>query len=234
MEGKEWPPLIVAKHQSAWIRGRDIALTLAMWLVLAFMMKPQVELLLASFIEHLGLGPLLERRAVVDRATDSNWREFFGQLAPYLAVALVLVALLLIFSFRTLMMRRRALRQSPPQPFFLATEARHAGLGAMRGYSGSATDALHGSQEGAALDNAMALGVRSLAVRSDRDQAALVDARSLPVSNVHIDADGGFHVESAKEPSQWTVKGEKPGRHKARPRNPHGPVDPSAEGRRKH
>jgi hypothetical protein len=217
---KEWPPLIVAKHQSAWIRGRDIALTTVMWLLLAFMMKPQVELLLAFFIEHLGFGPLFEHLGFDHLDMHANWREFFGQLGPYLAVAFVLVAFLCAFSVRTLMMRHRALRQSPPPPLILASEAQHAGLGAMRGYSGPATDAIHANRDDAAVYNAMAFGERNLAARSDRDQAALIDARSLPVSNVHIDADGGFHVESAGEPSQWAAKGGKPGRKKARPRNP--------------
>lgn len=225
-ERKEWPPLIVAKHQSAWIRGRDIALTTVMWLLLAFMMKPQVELLLATFIESLGFGPLFERLGFDPLGMDATWREYFGQLGPYLAIAFMMVALLIGFSFRTLMMRRRALRELPPQPFMLATEARHAGLGTMRGYSGSATDALHANREDAAVYSATA---KKLAARSDRDQAALIDARSLPVSNIHIDADGGFHVESAGQPSQWAAKGQKPGRQKARPRNPRGPVDPSAE-----
>jgi hypothetical protein len=150
-ERKEWPPLIVAKHQSAWIRGRDVALTTVMWLLLAFMMKPQIEMLLASLIEHLGFGPLFERLGFEPLGMDANWREYFGQLSPYLAVAFVMVAFLIGFSFRTLMMRRRALRQSPPQPLILASEARHAGLGAMRGYSGSATDALHTNREDAAF-----------------------------------------------------------------------------------
>src|SRR5262249_46377186 len=53
---KPWPPLIVAKHTPRWVRWRDFALTLMMWILFAIMLETEFELFAGGHLERWGFG----------------------------------------------------------------------------------------------------------------------------------------------------------------------------------
>ena len=114
-----WPPLIVAGKKPTFIKVRDVALTLFMWLLFAIMLETEFELFFGHYLQRLGLGEF---------DTEGRWLEFFEALRPFVQVALVLVSLLLVAGLLTL--RRVARGRTMPQPAPLAAgdEARHVGM----------------------------------------------------------------------------------------------------------
>ena len=120
VEQAPWPPLIVAGTKPTWVKVRDVALTLFMWVLFAIMLETEFELFFGRYLERMGLG---------DFDTAGRWGEFFEALRPFVQVALVLVSLLLIAGLLTL--RRVARGRVLPQPAPLAAsdEARRVGMG---------------------------------------------------------------------------------------------------------
>jgi tetratricopeptide (TPR) repeat protein len=49
---KPWPPLIVADHTPRWVRWRDFALTLMMWILFAIMLETEFELFVGPHLER--------------------------------------------------------------------------------------------------------------------------------------------------------------------------------------
>ena len=119
VEPAPWPPLIVAGTKPTWVKVRDVALTLFMWVLFAIMLETEFELFFGRYLERMGLG---------DFDTAGRWAEFFEALQPFVQVALVLVSLLLLAGLLTL--RRVARGRVLPQPAPLAAsdEARRVGM----------------------------------------------------------------------------------------------------------
>jgi poly-beta-1,6-N-acetyl-D-glucosamine biosynthesis protein PgaD len=99
---KPWPPLIVAKHVPRSVKWRDTLLTLMMW---------------GSFAALLDI-----------ELPNTIWSVFVDRLMPFLLVAVILVASLIIFSLRTLWRRSRAVLLPQPAPLETADQALRAGL----------------------------------------------------------------------------------------------------------
>jgi hypothetical protein len=199
-----WPPLIVATHQPAWIRWRDTLLTTAIWLLLVFLMLSEFRRFLGPYLERLGLRTLFARLGLSRADIDISWLQDLVRLNPYFLVVLALLVFLSGFALHTLKRLSRSLHEPKPQSLALATEAEHAGLGALEGYAGAATVAFDASLAEAALTqapgNVRAIGSgEGLAELQGHDQAALTDARSLQISDIHIDAVGKYHIEDAKK-----------------------------------
>jgi poly-beta-1,6-N-acetyl-D-glucosamine biosynthesis protein PgaD len=116
---RPWPPLVVAERLPRVVRWRDAVLTLLMWVFFALLLDIEFELLLGDYSARLGLGG--------DDA-DPNWPEYFARLLPFLLLAASLVAVLLVFSVRTLRRRRRSLLLPEPSPLKAADEARRAAI----------------------------------------------------------------------------------------------------------
>jgi hypothetical protein len=114
-----WPPLIVAGKKPTFIKVRDVALTLFMWLLFSIMLETEFELFFGHYLQRLGFGEF---------NTEGRWLEFFAALRPFVQVALLLVSLLLVAGLLTL--RRVARGRTMPQPTPLAAgdEARHVGM----------------------------------------------------------------------------------------------------------
>lgn len=183
-----WPPLIVAARQPAWIRWRDFALTMAMWLLLAAMLNQEFELFLGVYLEPLGLDALLHRLGVSDLDPKLEWLEFGRRLAPYLVVVFVLVTTLTTFTIHTLLRRRRSLGGASPRPLSLAREAREAALPPMVGSGARSMDI---------VDETIADASSVLAMLNGQDTAALVAARGLRIALVTVTADGHYRIERA-------------------------------------
>lgn len=189
---KTWPPLIVGDDVPAWTRWRDFVLTSTAWVVFAMMLRGSFELFLGSYLERLGLGPLLEHLGFDVFGIDANWLQFFGRLEPYLAIVFILVSFLGGFALHTLRRRGQALKAPRPKGLPLATEARRAGLAGMIGQADMG--------ETAVLDDR-----KLLVMSNDQNEAALVDARDLSIATVHITAGGSFRIDDAAPPSQATT-----------------------------
>ena len=116
---QSWPPLIVASEKPPWLWWRDMALTLAMWMVFAIMLETEFELFFGHYLERLGLG---------DFNTDANWGEFFRLLKPYIWLIVMLLAILAASTVATIHRVRRSLLLDPPPPLQPAEEAPHAGM----------------------------------------------------------------------------------------------------------
>jgi poly-beta-1,6-N-acetyl-D-glucosamine biosynthesis protein PgaD len=116
---KVWPPLIVASTTPTWVKVRDIALTVLMWVLFAIMLETEFEMFFGRNMARLGLS---------DFDDDWRWLEFLQALQPFVQVALVLVSLLLIAGLLSL--RRVAREHRLPQPALLTAgdEARRIGL----------------------------------------------------------------------------------------------------------
>jgi hypothetical protein len=116
---KVWPPLIVASTKPSWVKARDVALTVLMWLLFAIMLETEFEIVFGRNLARLGLSDF-----------DKNWRwpEFFQALRPFVEVALVLVSLLLIASLLTLRRVARGRLLPQPAPLPAGDEARRVGM----------------------------------------------------------------------------------------------------------
>ena len=116
---KVWPPLIVASTKPTWVKVRDIALTLLMWVLFAIMLETEFELFFGHYLQRLGLG---------DFDSEGRWPEFFQALRPFVQVALVLVSLLLVAGLLTLRRVARGRRLPQPAPLTAGDEARRVGM----------------------------------------------------------------------------------------------------------
>jgi hypothetical protein len=196
MQGnRQWPPLVYASHKAAWIRWRDVALTMGMWLIFAAMLNKEFELFFGSYLQPLGLDPLFARLGIFDLGMKLNLMEFVVNLSPYFAVIVVLVAALSTFSVHTLMKRHRSLRSVGPSPLSLASQARDAALESRVADAGpEATHLNIGLGDAAPVD-----GPTLLALIHSQEEAALVDVRSLRIAIVRVTADGKYQIERAPE-----------------------------------
>jgi hypothetical protein len=116
---RPWPPLVVAERLPRMVRWRDAVMTLLMWVFFALLLGAEFELFLGDYSARLGLG---------DGDTDPDWPEYFARLLPFLLMAATLVAVLLVFSVRTLRRRRRSLLLPEPSPLQVADEARRSAI----------------------------------------------------------------------------------------------------------
>ena len=116
---KVWPPLIVASTKPTWVKVRDIALTVLMWVLFAIMLETEFELFFGHYLERIGLG---------DFDSEGRWPEFFQALRPFVQVALVLVSLLLVAGLLTLRRVARGRRLAQPAPLTAGDEARRVGM----------------------------------------------------------------------------------------------------------
>jgi hypothetical protein len=201
---KDWPPLILSSQRPAWIRWRDAILTTAAWLLVTLMLLSQFRLLLGQYGQRLDVYPLFQSLGLSQPEVGLGLVKDLVRLAPFFLVVFLLLAFLSTFALHTLTRRRRALQETPPQPLPLATEARNAALGGLQGYAGAKTEALHARLDEATMGDvegvARPIDARDLLVAmKGKDEAALADARSLQILDVHIDADGKYHIEDAKE-----------------------------------
>ncbi len=119
MSPRDWPPLVVAADVPRWVRWRDFLLTLVMWIVFAWMLEREFVVFSARLLEWGGFG---------DFDTDARWPEFFELLRPFIRIAVVLIAALLVASALSIRRRRRSLLAPLPKPLEIAAEARHAGM----------------------------------------------------------------------------------------------------------
>lgn len=116
-----WPPLIDANHVPWWARLRDVLMTLAAWLLLAYLMSPVLLPLWHDLLAVLGLR---------DVRKLPNLARAWSDLRPFLLAAAALMLWLTSFA----LVRRRLLltiRRSPYQPAALdnVEQARTFGLG---------------------------------------------------------------------------------------------------------
>lgn len=114
-----WPPLIVADSKPSWVKMRDIALTLAMWVLFAIMLETEFELFFGIYLERWGLGEF---------DTEGRWLEFFHALRPFVQIDLVLVSLLLVAGMLTLRRISLARRLPQPAPLTVGEQARRVGM----------------------------------------------------------------------------------------------------------
>jgi PgaD-like protein len=116
---KAWPPLIVASTKPTWVKVRDIALTVLMWVLFAIMLETEFEVIHSRNMVRLGLS---------DVGDDWRWPEFFQALLPFVQVALVLVSLLLIAGLLSLLRLARERKLPQPAPLPAGDEASRVGL----------------------------------------------------------------------------------------------------------
>jgi|HubBroStandDraft_6_1064221.scaffolds.fasta_scaffold00833_4 poly-beta-1,6-N-acetyl-D-glucosamine biosynthesis protein PgaD len=114
-----WPPLIVASTKPTFVKVRDIALTLLMWLLFAILLETEFEMFFGHYLQRLGLG---------DFDSEGRWLEFFQALRPFIQVALVLVSLLLVAGLLTLRRVARGRMLPQPPPLTAGDEARRVGM----------------------------------------------------------------------------------------------------------
>jgi poly-beta-1,6-N-acetyl-D-glucosamine biosynthesis protein PgaD len=114
-----WPPLIVASTKPTFVKVRDIALTLLMWLLFAILLETEFEMFFGHYLQRLGLG---------DFDSEGRWLEFFQALRPFIQVALVLVSLLLVAGLLTLRRVARGRKLPQPAPLTAGDEARRVGM----------------------------------------------------------------------------------------------------------
>lgn len=194
--GKErpWPPLIAETTLSRSVYVRDVVLTTMMWLFFLLLMAGEVERLVEPWLVRLGIPLNVKGIGYADLA--GNWRYFLHAIAPFLAIALILVIALVSFAIHTLNRRGRALRGPKPPPLALGVEARHAELATIAGHKGTETEARRA--ELAQIDAVDAPAM--LAILSRLDQAALTDARNLQVTQVHVTRTGHYQILPDDEP----------------------------------
>ena len=114
-----WPPLIVASTKPTFVKVRDTALTLLMWLLFAILLETEFEMFFGHYLQRLGLG---------DFDSEGRWPEFFQALRPFIQVALVLVSLLLVAGLLTLRRVARGRKLPQPAPLTAGDEARRVGM----------------------------------------------------------------------------------------------------------
>ena len=100
-----WPPLIRPDRLPAWVRARDLVLTIAAWVLLAYWMRGAL-LLIGDWLWY----PFFE----LNTAPEPDWNRIWSRLAPFLAIAALLAAWIFYWSIR----RRKILarQRSMPSP----------------------------------------------------------------------------------------------------------------------
>jgi hypothetical protein len=182
---RPWPPLITAGPLSRLTLARDIVLTAVMWLLFLLLIAGEIERPLARL-----LGIRIDARGLGYADLPGNWNFFLHSLAPFLGIASFLVVVLASFAIHTFRQRRKALRGPRPPPLRLGVEARHAELATSGGPVGEAVQARRSE-----LARVEAVDARSLLmILGQLDQAALTDARSLKVTQVHLTGHGSFQI----------------------------------------
>jgi hypothetical protein len=185
---RPWPPLITEGALSGWVYARDALLTALLWFLFVLLMVGDIERVVAPWLDRFGIP--LNVRGIGYADLAGNWRYFLHALAPFLAIVLFLVIVLASFTIDTLSRRRKALRGPRPPKLALGVEARHAELATIAGHKGSETEACR-----AELEQIDRVDARSmLVILAKLDQAALTDARSLRVTQVHVTGDGHFQI----------------------------------------
>jgi hypothetical protein len=119
----EWPPLVVGARVRAWLRVRDILMTLLAWLALSWAMR-DVLAMLADYLRP----PVFELNSMA----PPNWNELWRRLQPFSYFIAVLLVWLLCWA----LIRGRAMRVAgaaslpPPQPQLSEDHAASFGLAA--------------------------------------------------------------------------------------------------------
>jgi poly-beta-1,6-N-acetyl-D-glucosamine biosynthesis protein PgaD len=107
--GRPWPPLIQGALPP-WMKWRDAALTVGMWILFGYLFQRQFRLAQGTYQDVAYLAAFLTR------------------LSPYAQVALLLIVLLVIAAKFTQGRRRRGFLLPEPAPLALADQARRAGM----------------------------------------------------------------------------------------------------------
>ena len=113
-----WPPLIAGANVPAWVRLRDVVLTLLAWALLLYLMRETLHLL----HDYLR-APIFE----FTNATPPDWEELWGRLRPFSYFVAALTLWLLFWALT----RGRRMRDTAPvaQPASLATKQHAAAFG---------------------------------------------------------------------------------------------------------
>lgn len=115
-----WPPVIGASNVPWWARLRDIVLTLAAWLLLAYLMMPMLRALWIDMQVVLGLSP---PGAVP--AMERLWQD----LRPFLRLVALLTLFMLAYAAVRNLALRRSLRDAEGSPSLdRTTHAQYSGL----------------------------------------------------------------------------------------------------------
>ena len=119
MSAPPWPPIIGTRGAPLWVRVRDVAITIVAWALLAWWTRGALLLVWDWFTP-----PYFE----INVQPIPDWGGIWTMLAPYIALAFVLVSWLAIWAVK----RRAVLRRQfdPHQPAALALDmhAAHWGL----------------------------------------------------------------------------------------------------------
>lgn len=187
-EDQPWPPLVVDADMSRAIVVRDIALTLLMWLLFMLLAFGELDRVAGRWLEPFGLRSYLQGTGFND--LQRNWAYFIYMLAPYLGVALLLAIWLVSLSMDVFNRRRKASRSRRSAHLPLAVEARQAGL-ALR--TAAVGEEMHNRR--AQLTDLETIDARALLmILGSLDEAALMDARRLKVTQVHLTREGHYQI----------------------------------------
>jgi len=106
MSTPAWPPLVRADRVPAWIRARDLLLTIAAWVVLVYWVRGSL-LLIWDWLSY----PFFE----LSTQPSPDWERIWSTLAPFVATAALLAAWLVYWALRrrTILMRQRSMLQPP-------------------------------------------------------------------------------------------------------------------------
>jgi poly-beta-1,6-N-acetyl-D-glucosamine biosynthesis protein PgaD len=115
-----WPPMIGTAHQPAWIRVRDVLLTVLAWVALGWMLATPLALAWDFFL----VDPVF----AFSKHQSVDWRAKWLLLRPFAIAAALLVVWILFWA----LLRARALgtrsAQPSPAPLALADHAARWGL----------------------------------------------------------------------------------------------------------
>jgi poly-beta-1,6-N-acetyl-D-glucosamine biosynthesis protein PgaD len=114
----DWPPIITNARRPRAIVWRDRILTLAMWLLLLFMIRRGISGLWDETLELFGR---------VARGPGIDWEQLWDELSRYLAAAAVLCVWLLAWGLVSRRRQRQLAGTTPPTPLSLAEHAHDAG-----------------------------------------------------------------------------------------------------------
>jgi len=114
-----WPPLIVAHRVPAWVRVRDLVLTIAAWALLVYWMRGAL-LLIGDWLSH----PIFE----LSTYPEPDWERIWSRVAPYLVVAALLAAWLVYWAARRSSTLKRQQSMTAPAPLDLEMHAARFGL----------------------------------------------------------------------------------------------------------
>jgi poly-beta-1,6-N-acetyl-D-glucosamine biosynthesis protein PgaD len=113
-----WPPVIGAANVPLWARLRDIALTAAAWLLLAYLLMPMLDALWSETKVLLGLR---------QSAPAVEW--LWLDLRPFLwLIALLSVWMVCYAAVRSWLLKRRIRTTEPSPSLDRAAHVQHLGL----------------------------------------------------------------------------------------------------------